>query len=455
MRRSVLLLMCLLGMFAVGRVVIAQNTAEQQCAALISAAFEQFADVCGTMPGNSACYGGGMVQAAFNDAQAPFSTPGDTISLSDVAAVSASALDFDAVGWGLAALTVQANQPLTDGSAGVGLSYLLLGDVRVENRVSPEEAFLPVPGAAAAALIPVNVRVNPFEDSTVLTAIQPGQSFSVDAISADGAWLRAVAPDGVVGWVAAAVIDAEIDGLPTVTRSTFSPMQRFTVLTGDMHDACASAAPAPMLVIQSPETLTALIEANGQTIIISSTIALRVVELNGGLTLQLITLSGTARAGSVVIPEGFTASIQLNAEGTAAADGALWSGLRPITAEERALLTPLESLDAALFRHYTFALPTDEEIARILDAVRGSNTTFENTGGNRPAGQQDNLRGVSADEAIFQPTNVPGQPGATPVPTRDFLPLIIQPLPTAVLLPSDTPGPGFQPSPPPDGYGTP
>lgn len=445
MKRMGFALLCAFISIMMGAVVAAQTTLTAVCESAVQAAFEAMSANCAQMGANSACYGAGEISVVLNGTEADFAAPGDVVELGAVTVLSAAGVNAEGQEWGLARLNVQANQPLAaDPQTHNGLTYLLIGEATLENQVAPETAFLPVAGVPATALIPANVRQNPFENSTVLTSIAVGQPFTVDAVSPDGAWLRAVAPDGVVGWVSANIAAAEIAGLPVVTPQTRTPMQSFILRTGPAGVACAEAGtPAPMLIVQSPETLAGVIEVNGEEILIRSTIALRVLP---GNLLQVITLSGAARAGNVVIPAGFSLELQLNETGDAAEAGALWSYLRPMNAEERTAVEPLEGLTAETLPYYALDIPTEAEVQAVLDAVGGTTATYGSTDNNNTTAQPGGSAADANTGTIIetsggggQPAPQPGQPNTPPQPGAPP----VQPPPPPAPEPTARPRPCF------------
>lgn len=410
----------------IGHVVTAQNSTETACAALIQASFDSFAESCVGKEATTACYGYRNTSVTFADdiTDAPdFAIAGDTIDLAQVQTISTSAFDLENENWGLAALNVQANVPLAYTSSEPGLSVLMFGDVTLENQVSADQAFLPNEGVTATALLAANVRSGPSTDSPVLVSLGIGTEVTADALTSDNSWLRVTTADNQVGWVSTQLMGAPNGGyseLPAYDTTSRTPMQSFILKTGTAMADCTSGASEsiavpPLLVIQGPNNLTTLVEVNGEEIAISSTIALRILDDN---TIQLITLSGDARVGGVVVPAGFTANAPLNEDGTAI-EG-LWSSLRPINAEERAFLTTLQGLDPDLYHFYVFELPSDADLQAYLQAISGS-----------------------------------GNVAATPVPPRsDIISGPIVPVSNGgatpeLVLASDTPAPTFIPGPSP------
>jgi uncharacterized protein YgiM (DUF1202 family) len=410
----------------IGHVVTAQNSSEAACAALIQASFESFAESCIGKEATTACYGYRDASVTFVEgiSDAPdFALAGDTLDLAQVQTITSSAFDLENETWGLAALNVQANVPLAYTSSEPGLSVLMFGDVTLENQVSAEQAFVPNEGVTATALLAANVRSGPSTDSPVLVSLGIGTEAIADALTSNNTWLRVTTADNQVGWVSTQLMGAPDGGyvsLPSYDTISRTPMQSFILKTGTAMADCTSGAAEsiavpPLLVIQGPNNMPALVEVNGEEIAISSTIALRILADN---TLQLITLSGDARVGGVFVPAGFTVNAPLSEDGTAL-EG-LWSSLRPINPDERAFLTTLQGLDPDLYHFYAFELPSDADLQAYLQAISGS--------GNVAATP------VPPRSDIISGPVVPvgdGGAGGTPAPT--------------VVLASNTPAATFQP----------
>jgi hypothetical protein len=112
-------------------------------------------------------------------------------------------------------------------------------------------------------------------------------------------------------------------------------MQAFYFKTGIGAPACTKSPDA--LVVQGPEKVAVDITANGANIRISSTIALRTLE---GNKMQVITVHGSAKVNGVIVPIGYTTTVQLSDDGKSII--AEPSEPRPLTQDELAELQWLE-----------------------------------------------------------------------------------------------------------------
>jgi hypothetical protein len=390
----------------------AQQTtqAQTQCSALVAAALSTLEAQCDGAPGNSACYGN-SAQAVFADDvdEADFSNAGDVIDLAGVEAIQTRSLDLENLEWGLALINVHANVPLAHSER--GLTYLLIGDVEVENAVPFDAAFTPAEPVTVTAIVGANIRSAPNTDARVLGGATAGQELLADGLSGDQGWLR-VQVDSGVAWISRQVIavtEGDIDALPLVGANTRSLMQSFILRTGSEESECAEAPPS-MLVIQSPRGVSANITVNGADVRISSTVVLRLLPDN---VLQLITLDGGAYSGTTSIPAGLTMFMQLSEDGRSSAGP--WRDQRAINEDEREFLLALEDFAPGLW-HYVVSIPTQQEITTLLGLIGGAGT---GGGASGPAAGQVNCSGFRPtsplDGLAFGPTTFfwDSAPGAT------------------------------------------
>ncbi|MEZ4667102.1 MAG: SH3 domain-containing protein [Anaerolineae bacterium] len=240
--------------------------------------------------------------------------------------------------WGVAVMSVQANIP--NPLPGQAVSFILLGDVNLENAVPPDQAVQPADVPIPVTTINAsNVRALPTTVSNVVGSVQGGVQLSADAINPDKNWVRVVYADQTPGWIRRDLVstDGDLDSLPVFTRTSQTPMQAFYFRTGIGQPSCNQSP--DVLVVQGPEQATVNITANGANIRISSTIALRTTANN---QLQIYTLSGEAEINGIIVPAGYTAIFQLSEDGKIV--GELLEGPRPLTQEELDELQWLEGI---------------------------------------------------------------------------------------------------------------
>lgn len=390
------------------------QTESSECPALVKQALDDLGQNCGALDRNSACYGYNRVNATFAQSVADnfFSTPADRAGLSTLASIETAPLDVTNNNWGIAVLNVQANVPNT--LPGQAVTFVLLGDVKVENAVEADNTFEPVTPITITAVVGANIRSAGGVNANVIGSLKQGEQLPADGLSADGKWLRVVYQGGV-GWVSREVVQGEpgtISSLPTITRDSRTPMQAFYFRTGVGSANCTEAPPS-LLVVQGPDNVKVDITANGADIRIGSTIALRFLE---GNQVQLIVVSGEAEVGDLKIPAGFTLTAPLTSDGKGLAGD--WTDFRPLTQAELNELKALENLPINLL-HYRIVLPTLEEIQRILAVFSQSNPSSQLPGVDpSTAGQVDcnPFRGTSPLDGLpFGPTTFywDAAPGAT------------------------------------------
>lgn len=335
------------------------------CTALITGALADFGKACGDSRGGSACFGGAASATFLTDsAGSAFAAPGDQVPLSVVQSVSTQPLDADNGAWGLALLNVHGNVPLALSDR--GLSYVLMGEVQVENAVPVENAFIPVEPVVVKSLVPANLRVQPNTDARVMANAPVGTELAADGLSSDAQWLRVFTGETTL-WISrqvVGVVSGEISGLPTVSASTRTLMQSFYLNTGSEPPNCTGAPPS-VLVVQAPDGIIGVINVNGAEIRIASSIALAVFNNQ----LHLFVLNGGANTGGVSVPTGFTIHINLTPDGRSTTGA--WTGLRPISEGERGLLMPLQNISPELL-HYVLQVPTQAQVAAILAQINSA-----------------------------------------------------------------------------------
>lgn len=399
-----LLLVCVIALAAAAPAFVQAQTAPgESCPALVQQALAEIGDNCDALNRNTACYGFVRVDAAFQDEQPTdfFTSPADLAVLSSLRSIQTMPLDTSRQEWGIAVMNVQANLPAS--LPGQAVVFLLFGDVGVENAVSPADTYTPAEPVNATVLVSANLRSGPSTASSVLAGVPAGTAVLADALSADSAWVRVLYADQP-GWISRDLVRPEVAGtlaaLPVVTSRSRTPMQAFTFRTGVRGLECDEAPPS-VLVIQGPENARVDITANGADIRIGSTIALFITEDN---FLQIVTLSGQAEVGGIIIPAGFTIQAPLSPDGQTIAGG--WTGFRPLTADELQALEPLEGIPANLL-HYLLELPSLSEIASTLAAI------------NRPLIQPPPAPPDSSPPGAPTPTPDPSRPAAPPAADYD------------------------------------
>lgn len=361
--------------------VPAAFSAQDACPALVQQALDDLGQNCNALDRNSACYGYNRVDATFNETVEDtfFSNPADRTGLKTLASIQTAPLSVDQKYWGIAVLNVQANVPNT--LPGQAVTFVLLGDVAVDNDVDPNSAFEPGEPITIKTVTGANIRSLASAKANLIGSVPSGTELSADAVSQDGRWIRVLYSSGV-GWVTREVIqsvEGEVDSLPAITSETRSPMQAFTFRTTPGSTSCDEAPPS-LLVVQGPDNVKVDITANGADIRLGSTIALRILE---GNRVQLMVVDGEAQIGGLKIPAGFTIFAQLGEDGTTITGD--WTNFRALSPDELGELQGLENLPDNLL-HYPITIPTEEDIQEALEAFSETSTTNSNTVGSTTTG---------------------------------------------------------------------
>ncbi|MDX2136447.1 MAG: SH3 domain-containing protein [Chloroflexota bacterium] len=284
----------------------AQN---ETCTAIIQEALAVVGEACAATGRNQACYGNIQLAATPRDGAPAFTfeQPGDVVNIADVETLRLSALDTDESSWGVALMQLQANLP--DTLPGQNVTFLLFGDVEIENAVEPSA---PLPTLEAISTGSINVRIGPSTEAGIAGSLASGETVTVNGRNADASWLRIIIPDsGSLGWVRADLVTAEgdVNSLEVVEADDleipFTPMQAFYFRTGIIGTTCAEA-PQDGILIQTPEGAGEItLRANDVDIRLGSTAYLRA---QPGETMSVSVLEGqgavTADGSTVIVPEG-------------------------------------------------------------------------------------------------------------------------------------------------------
>jgi hypothetical protein len=246
------------------------------CPALVEQAMERMAENCTGLERNMACYGYDAVQSTFNTEVAPdyFAHPADTAELVNLRTIETSPLNVEAGQWGIAVMNVQANVP--DTLPGQTVTFILMGDARIENLVEPDAARQDDDAELVRVHTGRNVPIyrRPSETSEVLGVTGRDTGLIADAISDDGMWAR-VTMGRVAGWIDVAQVygDVYLDDLPLLSELAPSPMQAFYFSTGYGQPVCNQAPSA--ITIRSPDNMSVNLTVNGAEISVGSLITLQ------------------------------------------------------------------------------------------------------------------------------------------------------------------------------------
>jgi hypothetical protein len=198
------------------------------------------------------------------------------------------------------------------------VSFILFGDVQIDNAVGALAAILPV-----SVKQTINIREQPSKTGKVVSPLQPGTDMVTDGISEDGAWLRVHNDDSSIqGWVSAGIVtvDGDVKTLAVVKADVphYSPMQAFYFKSG-LNDAPCTEAPDSGILIQTPEGAGKIaLNVNGADITLGSTAYFQ-AQAGGEMTLSVVEGQGTVTAAgkTVTVPAGTRARVPLDANLTA------------------------------------------------------------------------------------------------------------------------------------------
>lgn len=265
------------------------------CSALLEEALFAIEDNCDATGRNEACYGYNQVSASFIDEVGGdfFTQPSDISDIAKLETIRTAGLNLESGIWGVALMNIQANIPNT--LPGQNVTFMLMGDVEVENAVDPETAFQASDGIeiTVTASSGANIRSGAGLNFNVVGGARPDDILLADGISEDGDWFR-VAYNDRVAWVNRIVFDDTIEGvedLPVLGDGLQTPMQAFYLRTGIGQLECEEV-PDNLLMVQGPENIEIDITANGADISIGSTLGLRIILIDGEPFLQAIAFAG-------------------------------------------------------------------------------------------------------------------------------------------------------------------
>jgi hypothetical protein len=350
---------------------------DEICTAIIQEALAIVAESCASIGRNQACYGNIQLDATprENATAFTFEQPGDLINIADVQTLRLSALDSDESTWGFALMQLQANLP--DTLPGTNVTFLLFGDVEIENAVEPSTPLTTLEGAASGS---INVRSAPSTEAGIAGSLANGEAFTVNGRNAESTWLRIVIPDSdSLGWVRAdlATVQGDVSTLAVVEADDleipYSPMQAFYFRSGISGLTCTDAPPDGIL-IQTPEGAAEItLRANDVSIQLGSTAYLSALP---GETMVVSVLEGqavvTADGITVTVPEGASTEIPMTDDLTPAG-----APSQPQPYDETTLQTlPIEMLP----REIVIAPPAEAEAFVETEGLAGTGGSSDGSG---------------------------------------------------------------------------
>jgi hypothetical protein len=285
--------------------VIAQGAA---CPELVSQALEAMDENCAATGRNQACYGYNQVETSFlaDVDEEFFRYPGDLANISEIETIRTTALDMEDNTWGVALLNIQANLPNT--LPGQTVTFILFGDVELENAVSPENAFEPSDGINVnVAAQSATIRSGAGANFTALGRVLAGDLLQADALSADNLWLRVIF-NNAPAWIEVSAVapDEALADLPILNDELYTPMQAVYLRTGIGEPECVEA-PENVLLVQGPEDIEIQLSVNGASIRLGSTGLIRELTIDDEQLLLVMALEGEFNVeGTSIRPGEYT-----------------------------------------------------------------------------------------------------------------------------------------------------
>jgi hypothetical protein len=217
--------------------------------------------------------------------------------------------------WGVSLMRLQANLP--DSLPGQNATFLLFGDVQIENAVTA------APEITVTATGNANVRSLPTTAaSNVISSLSIGQEVSATGRLDDSSWVKIRLPgdERQVAWVSAQFIDGDVEALTAIDPAAprFGPMQAFRLRTG-FNDRPCDEAPDSGVLVQTPKGAGQVrFNVNEVLVTLGSTAYLQA----GGGFLTVTVLDGLAAleafGSSQLVPAGSFARVPLNQDGLVA-----------------------------------------------------------------------------------------------------------------------------------------
>ncbi len=285
------------------------------CTDIMQKAMAAVSSDCAPTGRNQACYGYVSLQATprtgvqnFN-----FSSQGDLAGVGDLASLRLSQLNPATDTWGIALMKIQANLP--DALPGQNVTFLLFGDVQIDNAVAGSGTTVDVTSTGG-----INVRSGPGTGYQVAGSLANGETTTANGRNADLSWLRIQIPDSnSLGWVSAPLVTpagdvSTLDVIdPSSAETAYKPMQAFYFKTG-IGDTSCEGAPQDGILIQTPEGAGQIsLRANDVDIQLGSTAYLQ-AQAGSQMTISVVEGEGhaTADGKTVAIPAGSQVSVPID-----------------------------------------------------------------------------------------------------------------------------------------------
>jgi hypothetical protein len=280
-------------------VAVAQAPATDVCTTIVRSALQAANSACAGTGRNQVCYGNVLGEAVPADGVTDlrFENVGDIAPVTQIKALQLSPLNEAANQWGVALMQLQANLP--DTLPGQNVTFLLFGDVTIENAV---ESSAHIPATAPTG---VNVRDHASMNAAVLGALVEGEVVDITGKHVNKAgetWLRITYDSHRTrtGWVYGPLFSVAFDQISDVAPGSLvmNPMQAFYFRSGIGRTTCAEA-PDSGVIVQTPKGAGLVnFRVNGVDITLGSTALLS--GSNGDFSVALLEGTGFVESDGVL-----------------------------------------------------------------------------------------------------------------------------------------------------------
>jgi hypothetical protein len=349
--------------------------AQADCPAIVQQALAATADACADTGRNQACYGNINLSATAQEgvSEFDFSQPGDLVDVAGVQTLTLSPLDEQQNMWGVALLKVQANLP--DTLPGQNVTFLLFGDVEIQNAVTSNTGDEPVSSGGVTLDVTISSPTPLLPSITPSAGEMPvlldaGTEAVADGRVLMGQMIHIVTADGRAGWVPAALVtvNGDINSLPefdingepigdAAPQAPLAPMQAFYFKTG-LNDSPCAEAPDSGILIQTPEGAGKIdFVINDVEVSLGSTGYFQ-AQPGGDMTISVVEGEGeiTSEGETVVVPAGAFTTVPVDEDLRAAGapeepapyDGAELAAL-PVTVLPQAITIAPPAAEATPF----------------------------------------------------------------------------------------------------------
>ncbi len=279
-----------LALLLIPAVALAQD---EQCLAIIQAAFDMAAQACSGTARNQACVGSPPAQAEPQAGFEPFafSQAGDIINVREMQTLRTTSLE--AGSYSVSLLRLQAGLP--DTAPEQNVTMLAFGDVEIQNAVGAADV---PPTLIVSPTGNMNIRSGPSTDDSIIGNLEAFQAVTATGRLGDNSWMRVRLADGTFGWLSTPLLNVTGDvntldivdssGAPIAIR--YNAVQSFTFRSGD---APCAGAPESGILLQTPAEV--IFSINGVEIVLNGA---AFVEAQPGGEMTVSALDGLVRAGA-------------------------------------------------------------------------------------------------------------------------------------------------------------